>query len=111
MSTVNLDTSPLCKLFNEYGLSLEVLGTDFLNFYKFPPESSSYSLHVQAFLHDIREMLELTSSELSYTDVVEEFHHMLIEVAKHLRYVNLDRVRLTNVQFTGIDTLILEYRA
>ncbi len=110
MVRINLETLPLCKLFEEYGLSLEVLGTDLLNLFKSNQNDNVKHLYLQAFAFDIDDMINSLSSELTYDDVLISFYQLTTEIEYHMRYVRLDPLRLVNIQFSGIDTLILEYR-
>lgn len=110
MVLVNLDTSAICRLFKEYGLPLELLGADLLNIFRQSHDDVPRLLHLEALRHDIRDMIEMLSSEIQYDEVLDSLDDLLLEVNKHLSYVSLDRLRLVNIQFMGYDTLILEYR-
>lgn len=109
METVNLETSEICQLFREYGLSLDTLGIDLLNIIKSPNNEISKELYVQALVYDIYDMIEMTTSELDPEDVIDSFSILFQEVYYQIGCINVTDGRLVNIQLDNIDTLILEF--
>lgn len=106
MTFVNLNTSLLVKIFIEYGLSLEILGVDFLNIFK---NRATSELYLRSLEVDIEEMLNCTCLEITAEEALEDLQNFIKEIVKHLSYIHIYNSRLRNIQFQDVDTLILEF--
>lgn len=106
MTTVNLQNSILVDIFAEYGLSLETLGIDFLNIFK---NQATSTLFLDSMVFDIVEMIECTNMDVDKEEALQDLRTFILEISKHLSYIHIVNSRLRNIQFQGIDTLILEF--
>lgn len=108
LNTVNLETSLVCRIFREYGLSLEILGIDIFNIFR---NSEASVIYKQALLIDLIEMAKLCAFDESEEEIREEFSVMLKEVEDKMSWIDTSNVRLVNVTFEDIDTLVFAYRS
>lgn len=106
MTTVNLESSLVCKLFTDYGLSLEILGIDLLNIFK---SHMTSDLFLESLIVDMQEMIQVGNYAFKIDEAFQDLKVLLNEISKHLSYIHINESRLINVQFQGIDTLILEF--
>lgn len=106
LTTLNLETSLICRIFKEFGLSLDVLGTDILNIFK---NSQACDLYKQALLVDLIEMAQLCAMDTTAEEIEEEFTTIMSELEEKKNILDGSNCRLVNVHFDGIDTVIFEY--
>ena len=104
--TVNFETSRVIALFKDYGLPLETLGVDLLNIFKLQTTSP---LYMKALLIDLETMRKRSDVDFSRFEVIEDFYQIIAELEYQLSNIRIRQGRLINIQFQGINTIILEF--
>ncbi len=106
LTSIDLEHSLIYHVFTEHGACFEMLGIDLFNIFKNPITGR---LYLDCLAMDLKEMIEINGLDVSYTDTLDELIDLVREIDIFLSRVNIHESRLRNIQFLGLDTLILEY--